>query len=98
MKNLRTKLSYAIYILLVAFIFACTNTSSTNVKYHVMSNMLDDCDCYAIVVATGKNDGYLKAYENFMLVRDRQGKTYTYQGTRYNFEKGDTIFSKNNCN
>jgi len=86
--------------IVVTFCLSCTNEvgKSKNGKYIEMSKLLNDCSCYAVVVATGVNEGYLTAYKNFILIKDSKGKVFTYQGTHYNVTKGDTLVRKTNCN
>lgn len=89
LKNFKKPVIY-LYLTLVVAMFNCSKPK----PYYDLSLLLNKCDGYAVVVAAGKNDGYIKSLRYWMVIKDDGGKLYTYQGVNYNFIKGDTLMVK----
>lgn len=81
--------------LVIVFIGCCQEEQSKgDHKYTDMAELLNACDGYAVVVTKGYNEGYNRAYRNWIVIIDSAGKAYTYQGVKYDVAKGDTLIVK----
>jgi len=61
------------------------------VKHHnVLSNVVKSCKGYAVVVATGHNEG-LGTVGHFVYLEDRRGNRFEYTGIDYNLCVGDVL-------
>ena len=101
--NMKNLIKYGFIAVVSCFLFSCnSNNYDKNVdskgKYHNLAELLNECECYAVVVATSHDEGYFEGYKNFIVLIDGKSKTYTYQGSDYKVSKGDTLIVKPNCN
>jgi hypothetical protein len=72
MKNLRTKLSYAIYLLLAAFTFSCNDA---NVASSNLSKAADQFEIYRrVVFYNGITDNYILSVEGYCSIKDQGGQ------------------------
>ena len=72
MKNLRTKLSYALYILLAAFTFSCTDA---DVASNNLREAADQFEIYRrVVFYNGITDNYILSVEGYCSIKDQGGQ------------------------
>ncbi len=93
MKNL---IKYGFIAVVSCFLLACDVNIQGN--YYNLSKLLNQCECYAVVVAKSHDEGYMNGYDDFLIIMDGKKNTFTYQGSEYNCETGDTLIVKPNCN
>jgi len=101
--NMKNLIKYGFIAVVSCFLLACNSNNfdedvNSKGNYHNLSKLLNECECYAVVVAKAHDDGYLSGYDDFLIIMDGKKKTFTYQGSEYNVSKGDTLIVKPNCN
>jgi len=82
------------YGLLATLICSCSNNQNKKNVYTDLSLLLNDCKGYAIVVSKAHDKAYISGYEHLIIIRDANDKTYTYQGSKFDVKRGDTLIMK----
>ena len=92
----KTVIKCSLTLLLSFILLGCEIKCDSEYKtYTNLSEVLDKCEGYAIVVSTAYNAGYMTSHRNFIVIKDSNNKIYEYQGKDYGVKKGDTLIIKN---
>lgn len=90
------KLLVVVILLTLSFVSCKLETKEKEIKtqYDSLSELLTDCEGYAVCVAHEYNEAKFEAYRHIIYIKDSTGTVREKHGGNFSFQVNDTIIKK----